>query len=91
MKRVMALGQPKTQAELQELVAALVDENSNLRWLAGSSLARLGEMATVQVLAAYVQTKPAEVAMVQVRKILGLIAETADDEAVRDAARELLG
>lgn len=43
LRRVMALGQPKNSQELQELVAALGDEDGNIRWLAGSALARLGE------------------------------------------------
>jgi HEAT repeat protein len=42
LKAIMALGRPKNQAELQTLVGALTDEDGNIRWLAGSSLARLG-------------------------------------------------
>ncbi|GAB4273669.1 MAG: N-6 DNA methylase [Candidatus Promineifilaceae bacterium] len=89
LKRVMALGQPKNQAELAELVAALGDESENIRWLAGSALSRLGSMAAVRLLAAYLQTNPGELGRAAALKALALIAETTEDEAVRAAAEEI--
>ena len=86
----MALGQPKNQAELQELIAALGDEDSNIRWLAGSSLARLGEMATVQALAAYLRTQPGDVPTAEVARVLKTIADTAEDEAIKQAAQDAM-
>ncbi|MCP4421811.1 MAG: HEAT repeat domain-containing protein [Chloroflexi bacterium] len=88
LKRVMVLGQPKKQDELTELIAALGDENSNIRWLAGSALTRLGGLAVVNLLAAYLQTNPGDVARAEVVRVLGLIAETDEDEAVKAAARQ---
>lgn len=90
LKRVMALSQPKNQVELTELIAALGDENDNIRWLAGSALTRVGGLAVVRLLAAYWQTNPGAVARAEAEKVFGLIAETDEDEAVRRAARAAL-
>ncbi|MBP6472235.1 MAG: HEAT repeat domain-containing protein, partial [Chloroflexi bacterium] len=87
LKRVMALGQPKNQMELTELIAALGDENGQIRWLAGASLVKVGGTAVVRLLAAYLGTGPDEVAQSEARKVLGMIAETDEDEAVQQAAR----
>lgn len=89
LKRVMALGQPQNQAELAELVAALGDENENIRWLAGSTLSRLGSMAVVRLLAAYLQTNPGEPGRAAALKALSLIAETTEDTAVRAAVERI--
>lgn len=86
LKRVMALGQPKTKAELVELIAALGDGNANIRWLAGSSLARLGGLTVVNLLARYLETEPGNKAQVQVLKTLQMIADTDEDKAVQTAA-----
>lgn len=83
----MALGQPKNSQELQELVAALGDEDGNIRWLAGSALARLGGMAVVRLLAAYLAADPGDVARAEAARVLDLIADMDEDEAVRNAAR----
>jgi hypothetical protein len=90
LKRVMALGQPKNQADLAELIAALGDENDNIRWLAGSSLARLGGLAVVKLLAAYLAANPGATSRAEAVKVLGLIADTAEDEAVQAAARQAM-
>ena len=90
LKRVMALGQPKNQAELAELIAALGDENANIRWLAGSSLAKIGGLAVINLLAAYLQTQPNDTAQEQARKTLEMIAETSEEADVKAAAKEVL-
>ncbi|HRQ40093.1 MAG TPA: N-6 DNA methylase [Chloroflexota bacterium] len=91
LKTVMGLGQPKNQAELQALVGALGDADENIRWLAGSSLARLGGLATVQMLAAFLHSQPGETAQQEAVRVLELIADTDEDEAVRTAAQALAG
>jgi hypothetical protein len=83
LKRVMALGQPKNQLELTELIAALGDENGQIRWLAGASLVRVGGLVVVRLLAAYLQTEPGAVGREEALKALALIGETSDDEAVK--------
>lgn len=50
--------------ELTELIAALVDENGQIRWLAGASLVKTGG----RLLAACLGTQPGEVAQGEVRK-----------------------
>jgi hypothetical protein len=90
LKTVMGLGQPKNQAELQALVGALADEDSNIRWLAGSSLVRIRGLAVVNMLAAFLQSDPGDTACREAVKVLGLIADTDEDEGVRTAAREAM-
>lgn len=89
LKTVMSLGQPKNQAELQALVGALADEDSSIRWLAGSSLTRLGGLAVVNMLAAFLASRPGETARQEALKVLELIADTDEDEGVRAAAQAL--
>ncbi|MEZ4644865.1 MAG: HEAT repeat domain-containing protein [Chloroflexota bacterium] len=89
LKRVNAIVQPKNQMELSELIAALGDENGQIRWLAGASLARLADMATVKLLAAYLKTSPAPVAKEEALKVLSLIGEMSEDEGVKEAAKRL--
>lgn len=89
LKTVMGLGQPQNQAELQALVGALADEDDSIRWLAGSSLTRLGGLAVVNMLAAFLRSRPGETARQEALKVLGLIADTDEDEGVRTAAQEL--
>lgn len=90
LKRVMALGSPKNQAELAELIAALGDENANIRWLAGSSLTKLGGLVVVNLLAAYLQTNPGEVARQESLRVLGLIGEMSEDEQIRAEVQFIL-
>ncbi len=89
LRTVMGLGQPKNQAELQALVGALADEDESIRWLAGSSLARLGGTAVVQMLAAFLRSQPGATAVQEARRVLELIADTDEDEAVRTAVQAL--
>lgn len=87
LKRVNAIVQPQNQMELAELIAALGDENGQIRWLAGASLARLADMATVTLLAAYLKTNPAPVAKEEALKVLTLIGEMSESEEVKEAAK----
>lgn len=73
LKRVMALARPKNSAELGEQVAALGDEDNNIRWLAGSSLVRLWGTAVVQAHGGFVTqrngswefTRPNQTALIE--------------------------
>jgi len=58
-------------------------------WLAVLSSARLEGLAVVNMLAALLQSPPGETAKQEARKGLGLIADTDDDERVRQAAQVL--
>lgn len=89
LRTVMSLGQPKSQAELQALVGALADEDDSIRWLAGSSLTRLGGLAVVNMLAAFLQSELGDTPRQEALKVLGLIADTHEDESVRTAAHVL--
>ncbi len=45
LRRAMALGKDESAAATAELVAFLADEDDNIRWLAGSSLAQRDDAA----------------------------------------------
>lgn len=90
LRTVMGLGQLKNQAELQALVGALADEDDSIRWLAGSSLTRLGGLAVVNMLAAFLQSRPGETARQEALKVLELIADTDVDERVQESARKAM-
>ena len=86
----MALGQPRNSREFGEFAAVLGDDDRNIRWLAGSSLVRLRGNAVVQTLAAFLNTNPGQPVQAEAIKVLSLIAETDEDEIIRDAARSIL-
>lgn len=81
-------GNRQDSAAIAQLVAALGDSDDSIRWLAGSSLARLGGTAVVQMLAAFLRSQPGETAVQEARRVLELIAETDEDETVRQTAQE---
>lgn len=72
LNRVNAIGRPRNQMELAELVAALGDENGQIRYFAGASLTRLGGLATVNMLSAYLQTNPGAAARGEALEVLGM-------------------
>lgn len=78
LKRVMALGNSQKQGEVAELVAALGDENGNIRWLAGSSLVRLRGRGVRELLIAYLATEPGEPGESEARRVLELIEEVSE-------------
>jgi hypothetical protein len=86
----MSLGQPKNQLELAELVASLGDENAQIRYFAGASLTRLGGLATVNMLAAYLQTNPTDLSRGEALKVLGMIGEMSEEPDVRTTAIQAL-
>ena len=77
----------------RELVAFMADEDSNIRWLAGSSLLHRAGADTVAALTAFLnRAEPERVEQMRAEalRILDLIAETAAEEVVRQAANEAL-
>ena len=98
LKRAMALGNDTSPMATRELVAFLADGDSNIRWLAASSLVqRAGDESagadTVAAIAAFLaQAEPERVehARSEALRVLGLIAEMAEAESVRAAAREVI-
>jgi hypothetical protein len=65
------------------------DTDDNILWLAGSSLARLGGLAVVNMLAAFLQSDPGATARQEALKVLGLIGDMSEDEGVRAMARKV--
>ena len=95
LKRAMALGGDPSPIATRELVAFLADEDSNIRWLAGSSLVQRAGIGgdTVTAIAAFLDragSERVERARSEALRVLGLIADTAEEESVRVAAGEVL-
>lgn len=93
LKRAMTLGQDHSPVATRELVAFLADEDDNIRWLAGSSLVQRADADTVAAIAAFLnqaEPKRVEQARSEALRVLGLIADTAEDESVRAGAREII-
>ncbi len=93
LKRAMALRGDPSAIATRELVAFMADEDSNIRWLAGSSLLHRADADTVAAMAAFLnRAEPERVEQMRAEalRILDLIAETAAEEAVRQAANEAL-
>ena len=90
LKRVMALGRAKNQVELAELVAALGDDEGNIRWLASSALINLGGRPVVNMLAAYLQTNPSTAARAELMCVLQLVGEMSEDDGVKAQIQLLL-
>lgn len=89
----MALGKDSSLAATRELVAFLADEDGNIRWLAGSSLVQRANSDVVAAIISFLGGAEAErvaTARPEIQRVLGLIAETAENEAVRDAAKNRL-
>lgn len=93
LKRAKALGQDQSPLATRELVAFLADEDSSVRWLASSSLVQRAGEDTVSAIAAFLtHAEPERVnrARPEALRILALIADTAEQESVREAAREAM-
>ncbi len=93
LKRAKALGQDQSPLATRELVAFLADEDSSVRWLASSSLVQRAGEDTVAAIAAFLthaEPERANRARPEALRILGLIADTAEEESVRQAAREII-
>ena len=93
LKQAMALGKDSSPAATRELVAFLADKDSNIRWLAGSSLVQRANSDVVAAIATFLDGAEAArvaVARPEIQRVLGLIAETAENEAVRQAAQSTM-
>ncbi len=71
LSRVMALRGKGTSEAIGELVAALGDEDGNIRWLAASVLQGLGGGAVIATLRAFVDQAPSAVAREEAERVLG--------------------
>ncbi|MFQ5401671.1 MAG: hypothetical protein ACE5E7_18995, partial [Anaerolineae bacterium] len=93
LKQAMSLSKDSSPAATRQLVAFLADADSNIRWLAGSSLVQRANSDVVAAIAAFLDgAEPERVAVAkpEIQRVLGLIAETAESEAVRAAARKMV-
>lgn len=93
LKQAMSLGKESTPTATRELVAFLADEDSSIRWLAGSSLVQRANSDVVAAIASFLDGAEAgrvAVARPEIQRVLGLIAETAESEAVRQAAQSTM-
>lgn len=90
LKTVMGMGHPQNQTELQGLVSALEDKDSTIRWLAGSTLVKIGDNETVTMLGAFLAKGPSEEGRQEAKRVLVLISETATDISVKVAAQVII-
>lgn len=93
LKQAMALGKESSPTATRELVAFLADEDSSIRWLAGSSLVQRANSDVVAAIAAFLEGAEPErvtIAKPEIQRVLGLIAETAENEAVQNSAKTRL-
>lgn len=90
LKRIMDLGRLRTPTAIHTLAASLGDKDANVRWLAGSHLIRFGGRDSVDTLAAYLASDPPAIGRAEALRVLGLIADADEDEAVREMAASLL-
>ena len=94
LRRAMELGKDISAAATAELVAFLADEDSSIRWLAGSSLAQrsdaAGVVAAIEAFVRAAEAKRLAVAREEMRRVLEMIMDAAEDEAAREAAGRVL-
>ena len=74
ISRIMALGKARTPEAIGELVAALADEDEQLRWLASMALQSIGGGVVVATLRAYVEGNAPETGRDEARKLLEQMA-----------------
>lgn len=87
----MELGKDHSTLATRELVAFLADDDSSIRWLAGSSLVQRASPDVVMAISAFLdgaEPERIERALPEVKRVLRLIADTAEDENVRDMANQ---
>jgi hypothetical protein len=96
LKAVMALGDRvkanrQDAAAVSQLVAALGDDDSNIRWLAGSALGLLGGSTVVRTLAAFLeQTETPEARQEALRALQRIADNPREDEQVREIAERAI-
>jgi len=71
LSRLLALGRQRTPEAIGELVAALGDEDEQLRWLAALSLQGIGGATVIATLKAFIDQAPSAVAREEAEKVLG--------------------
>ncbi|MFZ2520836.1 MAG: HEAT repeat domain-containing protein, partial [Anaerolineae bacterium] len=69
--RLLTLGRKQTSEAIGELVAALGDEDEQLRWLASLSLLGMGGSTVIATLQAFMAQAPSAVAREEAEKVLG--------------------
>ena len=75
LARVMALRKETTPEAIAELVAALGDSESNIRWLAASVLQGIGGEHVIAALKAFIPGAPSEAAREEAAKLLDKLTE----------------
>ena len=73
--RLLELGKQRTAAAIGELVAALGDEDENLRWLAAMSLQGIGGETVVATLRAFMAQAPSAAAQAEAERVLGKLED----------------
>jgi hypothetical protein len=74
ISRIMALGKARTPEAIGELVAALADDDEQLRWLASVALQTVSGGVVVATLRAYVEGEAPEIGRDEARKLLEQMA-----------------
>ncbi len=75
LSRLLTLGQQRTPEATGGLVAALGDEDEQLRWLAALSLQGIGGGTVIATLKAFIDQAPSAVAREEAEKVLGKLTE----------------
>jgi HEAT repeat protein len=75
LSRLLALGRQRTPEAVGELVAALGDEDEQLRWLAALALQGIGGDAVVATLKVFIEQAPSALAREEAEKLLGKLEE----------------
>jgi len=76
LSRLLALGRQRTPEAIGELVAALGDEDEQLRWLAALSLQGIGGGTVIATLKAFIDQAPSAIAREEAEKVLGKLTES---------------
>jgi hypothetical protein len=75
LSRLLTLGRQRTPEAIGGLVAALGDEDEQLRWLASLSLQGIGGGTVIATLRAFIDQAPSAVAREEAEKVLGKLTD----------------
>ncbi len=75
LSRLLTLGRQRTPEAIGGLVAALGDEDEQLRWLAALSLQGIGGGTVISTLKAFIDQAPSAVAREEAERVLGKLTE----------------
>jgi len=75
LSRLLTLGRQRTPEAIGGLVAALGDEDEQLRWLAALSLQGIGGGTVIATLKAFIDQAPSAVAREEAEKVVGKLTE----------------